>query len=300
MAIRHGKDGQNLVDTADGAQIEISNMLQRLRELAVQAASDTLDTNNRTFLNAEATALKAEINRISEQTTWNNLNLLDGTYTGKVFQVGFKGAETIDVTIDDAATDAIGAFNMHTISHASALGANTNTEITATTMSISGYLGSAQVAVATDTTNVNSSVKKLAADINAVKTSTGVEATAITKGKLHSVGATGVIKFNLAGNHATTGETAATFYAVTATLAATTDLDPLADAINKHAANTGVTATLGATAAELILTHQTGETIELTGIHVGGVTSKNLKLTSLDKFGNDRQTADTTLNRIKN
>ena len=52
-------------------------------------------------------------------------------------------------------------------------------------MSISGYLGSAQVAVATDTTNVNSSVKKLAADINAVKTSTGVEATAITKAKLH-------------------------------------------------------------------------------------------------------------------
>ena len=89
MAIRHGKDGQNLVDTADGAQIEIGNMLQRLRELAVQAASDTLDTNNRTFLNAEATALKAEINRISEQSTWNNLNLLDGTYTGKVFQVGF-------------------------------------------------------------------------------------------------------------------------------------------------------------------------------------------------------------------
>ena len=46
MAIRHGKDGQNLVDTADGAQVEIGNMLQRLRELAVQAASDTLDTNN--------------------------------------------------------------------------------------------------------------------------------------------------------------------------------------------------------------------------------------------------------------
>ena len=301
MAIRHGKDGQNLVDTADGAQIEIGNMLQRLRELAVQASSDTLDTNNRTFLNAEATALKAEINRISEQTTWNNLNLLDGTYTGKVFQVGFKGAETIDITIDDAATDAIGAFNMHTVSHAAALGGtNSETAITGTTMSISGYLGSAQVTVTTDTSNVNSSVKQLAADINAVKTSTGVEATAITKARLHTVTDTGVIKFNLAGNHDTTGSTAVTRYAVTATLAATTDLDPLADAINKHAANTGVTAKLGATAAELILTHQTGETIELTNIHVGGVTSKNLSLTSLDKFGNDTTSADTTLNRIKN
>ena len=300
MAIRHGKDGQNLVDTADGAQIEIGNMLQRLRELAVQASSDTLDTNNRTFLNAEATALKAEINRISEQTTWNNLNLLDGTYTGKVFQVGFKGAETIDVTIDDAATDAIGAFNMHSVSHANNLFGSTNTQIAGTTMSIAGYLGSAQVTVSTDTANVNTSVKQLAADINAVKTSTGVEATAITKARLHTVTDTGVIKFNLAGNHATTGSTAVTRYAVTATLAATTDLDPLADAINKHAANTGVTAKLGATAAELILTHQTGETIELTNIHVGGVTSKNLSLTALDKFGNDTTSADTTLNRIAN
>ena len=88
MAIRHGKDGQNLIDTADGAQIEISNMLQRMRELAVRMASDTLDTNNkRTFLNAEATALKDEINRISEQSTWNNLNLLDGTY----YWQGFPG-----------------------------------------------------------------------------------------------------------------------------------------------------------------------------------------------------------------
>ncbi len=301
MAIRHGKDGQNLVDTADGAQIEISNMLQRLRELAVQAASDTLDTNNRTFLNAEATALKSEINRISEQTTWNNLNLLDGTYTGKVFQVGFKGAETIDVTIDDAATDAIGAFNMHTITHTDALdGTNSNTSIVDSTLTVSGYLGSAQVTVTADTTNVNSSVKKLAADINAVKTSTGVEATAITKAKLSAVGDTGVIKFGLAGNHSTTGSSAATFYAVTATLAATTDLDPLADAINKFTANTGVSATLGATAAELILTHQTGETIEFNNIFVGGVQTKHLTLTALDKFGNSTNVADTTLNRITN
>ena len=301
MAIRHGKDGQNLVDTADGAQIEISNMLQRLRELAVQASSDTLDTNNRTFLNSEATALKAEINRISEQTTWNNLNLLDGTYTGKVFQVGFKGAETIDVTIDDAATDAIGAFNMHSIGHAEQqIFADESSYIAATTISVSGYLGSATVAVQKDTTGVNSSVKKLASDINAVKNATGVEATAITKAKLHTVTAAGVVKFNLAGNHETTGSTAATFYAVTATLAATTDLDPLADAINKHAANTGITATLGATAAELILTHQTGENIEMMNIFVGGVTSKNLSLTALDKFGNDTGVADTTLNRAAN
>ena len=271
MAIRHGKDGQNLVNTADGAQIEISNMLQRLRELAVQAASDTLDTNNRTFLNAEATALKAEINRISEQTTWNNLNLLDGTYTGKVFQVGFKGAETIDITIDDAATTAIGKFTMVTESHADTLTATNNlSKLKAGTLTLSGYLGSATVALAADATDANTSVKKVAADVNAVKDSTGIEAVAITKGKISGLSAAGKVTFDLAGNHTDTA--AITTYDVTATLAAKTDLDPLVDAINAHAANTGITAVLGSAASEIILTHQTGETIEITNLQVGATT----------------------------
>ena len=299
MAIRHAKDGQNLVDTADGAQIEISNMLQRMRELAVQAASDTLDTNNRTFLNAEATALKAEINRISEQTTWNNLNLLDGTYTGKVFQVGFKGAETIDITIDDAATTAIGKFTMNTSSHADTLTATNNlNQLKAATLTLSGYLGSATVTLAVDATDANTSVKKVAADVNAVKDSTGIEAVAITKGKISGVSATGVISFDLAGNH-TTGA-AATFYDVTATLAATSDLDPLVDAINAHAANTGITAVLGSAASEIILTHQTGETIELQALSVGGSTDATMELSALDKFGNATTTKDTTLSRAAN
>ena len=298
MAIRHGKDGQNLIDTADGAQIEISNMLQRMRELAVQAASDTLDTNNRTFLNAEATALKAEINRISEQTTWNNLNLLDGTYTGKVFQVGFKGAETIDINIDDAATTGIGKFSMTTESHADTMTTGHVSQLTANTLTIAGYLGSATVVLAADATDANTSVKKVAADVNAVKDSTGVEAVAITKGKINQVSATGVISFDLAGNH--TNGVAAQFYDVTATLASTSDLDPLVDAINAHAANTGITAVLGSAASEIILTHQTGETIELQKLSIGGSTNATMVLTALDKFGNSTQEKDTTLSRASN
>ena len=299
MAIRHGKDGQNLVDTADGAQIEIGNMLQRLRELAVQAASDTLDTNNRTFLNAEATALKAEINRISEQTTWNNLNLLDGTYTGKVFQVGFKGAETIDVTIDDAATTAIGKFTMVSESHADTMTTGQISALKAATLTLAGYLGSAAVTLAADTTTANTSVKKVSADINAVKDSTGIEAVAVTKGKISNVSGTGVISFDLAGNQ--TNGVAATFYDVTATLASVNDLDPLADAINAFAANTGITARLGATASEIILTHQTGETIELKSLSINNAnTDATMYLTALDKFGNANTTADTTLSRAAN
>ena len=298
MAIRHGKDGQNLVDTADGAQIEISNMLQRMRELAVQAASDTLDTNNRTFLNAEATALKDEINRISEQTTWNNLNLLDGTFTGKVFQVGFKGGQTIDVNIDEASTTGIGKFSMVTESHADTMSTNQISLLKAATLTVAGYLGSASVVLAVDASDANTSVKKVAADVNAVKASTGVEAIAITKGKIGTVSAVGEISFDLAGNQ--TNGSAATFYDVTATLASTSDLDPLVDAINAHAANTGISAVLGATAAEIILTHQSGETIELQKLSIGGSTDATMQLHALDKFGNANTSGDTTLSRAAN
>jgi flagellin len=157
---------------------------------------------------------------------------------------------------------------------------------------------SATVALLADATDANTSVKRIAADVNAVKDSTGVEATAITKGKINAVSAIGKISFDLAGNH-TDGEEA-NFYDVTATLAATTDLDPLVDAINAHAANTGITAVIGSAASEIILTHQTGETIELKTLSIGGSTNATMQLHALDKFGNDTTTADTNLNRATN
>ena len=107
MAIRHGKDGQNLVDTADGAQIEISNMLQRLRELAVQAVNDTNGSTDRTYLQAEVTSLLNEIDRVSTQTVYNNKVLLDGSLNGKI-QVGTEAGQDISFSIDSIGTDSIG------------------------------------------------------------------------------------------------------------------------------------------------------------------------------------------------
>ena len=295
MAVRHAKDGQNLIDTADGAQIEVSNILQRLRELAVQASSDTLDTNNRTFLNAEATALKNEINRISAQTRWNNLNLIDGTYSGKLFQVGFKGSETIDVTIDSAKTTAIGAYNLHSESF---LGSGANAHaITATTMTIKGYLGSTTVTVNESTTAVNSSAERMAADINAVKELTGIGATAVTKALISAVGTTGTMSFNLIGNKPRAGNEANSNFTVSAEISDLKDLNPLITAINHQSANTGITATVGATAASIILTHSTGEDIEIKGLLIGGNTTGTMVMTTLDKYGNNLSAADDTLFR---
>lgn len=109
MAVRNANDGISLLQTADGAMIEQSNMMQRMRELAVQAASDTVTTSQKTFLNDEFSALRTEINRIGNNTMWNDTKLLNGTAapTGTAntykFQVG-STSTTIDVTIPTALT----------------------------------------------------------------------------------------------------------------------------------------------------------------------------------------------------
>ena len=111
MAVRNANDGISLLQTADGAMIEQSNMMQRMRELSVQAASDTVTTSQKGYLQNEFLALRTEINRIGANTKWNDRNLLDGT--GGVeglagvykFQVGSLNT-TISVAIPNAQTAA--------------------------------------------------------------------------------------------------------------------------------------------------------------------------------------------------
>jgi flagellin len=107
VAVRNANDGISLLQTADGAMIEQSNMLQRMRELAVQSASDTVTTSQKAFLDNEFQALKLEIDRIGANTMWNDQKLLDGTGglsggAGKYkFQVG-STATTITADVPNA------------------------------------------------------------------------------------------------------------------------------------------------------------------------------------------------------
>ena len=112
QAIRNAMDAQALIDTAEGAQIEVVNLLQRMRELAVQAANDTNDSNDRASLNTEFQALESEIDRIGATTSWAGINLLAAT-AGKTlkFQVGSRtnDADVISVTIKRVNQSAMGA-----------------------------------------------------------------------------------------------------------------------------------------------------------------------------------------------
>jgi flagellin len=108
VAGRNAQDGVSLAQTAEGAMQETGNILTRMRELSVQAANGTLTTTDRATLDTEFQALSAEIDRISTQTTFNGVSLLDGSATGLSVQVGINASETISVALQDASSSTLG------------------------------------------------------------------------------------------------------------------------------------------------------------------------------------------------
>jgi len=121
QAVRNANDGVSLLQTADGAMIEQTNMMQRMRELAVQASSDTVTPDQKTYLNKEYQALLTEIDRIATATQWNGKNLLDGSGGNAgggiyVFQVGANSAtgvtdQSISVDLGKASVANTGIYN---------------------------------------------------------------------------------------------------------------------------------------------------------------------------------------------
>jgi len=110
QAVRNANDGVSLLQTAEGAMIEMNNMLQRMRELSVQSASDTNTSTDRGALDDEFQQLKSEITRIAANTQWNGMNILNGNNNfGEVsgdnqlvkFQVGANASQTIDINFKD-------------------------------------------------------------------------------------------------------------------------------------------------------------------------------------------------------
>jgi len=112
VAVRNANDGISLAQTAEGAMVEISNNLQRIRELAVQSSNATNSPSDRDALNAEVNQLLKEIDRVSNQTSFNGTKLLDGSFAGALFQVGADAGQTIGInSIVDTNIDTLGTMN---------------------------------------------------------------------------------------------------------------------------------------------------------------------------------------------
>jgi flagellin len=107
MATKNANDGLSMLATVENATNDVTDMLQRIRELAVQAANDTNSLEDRTFLQTEVNSLLEEINRVATQTIYNNKVVLDGNLSGD-FQVGTEKGQTISFAITSIDTDVLG------------------------------------------------------------------------------------------------------------------------------------------------------------------------------------------------
>ena len=129
QAARNANDGISLAQTAEGALQQVTNNLQRIRELAVQSSNATNTASDRTALQTETSQLLSEIDRVANQTSFNGVKVLDGSFTGAVFQVGANAGETVTVaSLVDSRTASLGSVSQAT-----------GAALTTNTSSISGF-----------------------------------------------------------------------------------------------------------------------------------------------------------------
>lgn len=123
QASANAQDGISCVQTAEGALNEVHDMLQRMNELATKAANDTNTTEDQDYINMEVQALRNEIDRVASTTTFNQQNLLDGSFAGKHLQVGAESGQYIDISISSMKASGLGIgsdFSVATQSKAAA------------------------------------------------------------------------------------------------------------------------------------------------------------------------------------
>ncbi|WP_088009532.1 flagellin [Indiicoccus explosivorum] len=113
QASRNAQDGISLIQTAEGALNETHDILQRMRELAVQSANDTNTDTDRSEIQKEVNELASEISRIGDDTEFNTKNLLDGTFSG-TFQIGANEGQNLQISVNDMRTDALQVGKVYT------------------------------------------------------------------------------------------------------------------------------------------------------------------------------------------
>ncbi|MGP1675529.1 MAG: flagellin N-terminal helical domain-containing protein [Burkholderiales bacterium] len=263
QAARNANDGISLAQTAEGSLNAITDGLQRIRELAIQSANATNSASDRASMDAESAQLIAEITRVASTTQFNGLNLLDGSFSSKAFQVGANANQTISVDkINDARATALGSDVLNGVGSIIGLGGTGKTKVAATDLTGGNLVAVSSGTFAVSTLNGGASAvlsyagltdaAGVAAGINAGTSGVGVTATASNSATLGGVSILGTVSFNLIGGTALTGGSA-----ISAVIADSTDLTALMGAINAAQGATGITAEFTSTASKAGLTLST-------------------------------------------
>ncbi len=263
QAVRNANDGVSLAQTAEGALQEITNNLQRVRELAVQSANATNSTSDRAALDQEVQQLLAEIDRVASQTSFNGQNVIDGNFGNAIFQVGDKVGQTITLNLSSSMrTDAIGQIAQGTSSVEV-----TTANLTGTGTIAVGLNSAVTIGAATAGQSAGQSVGSAYAKANAIN-GAGVSGLTTT--------ASNNIELQVGDAVLANGETfqlrinGATIFDYTSTGANTITSQTIVDTINASQNDTGVSAVLNGT--NLLLSTTDGRDIAIgqTGTGVAG------------------------------
>jgi len=174
VASRNANDGISLAQTAEGALGEVTNNLQRIRELAVQSANASNSSTDRAALQTEAAQLLSEVDRVAGQTKFNGVALIDGSFTSAVFQVGANSGETITVSsLVDANVAALGTVTAATGQSSAVTAIDTLTAVGAGALLINGTDVGAGIGAAG---SAQQRVGQVVDAINNYSTTTGVNA----------------------------------------------------------------------------------------------------------------------------
>ncbi len=191
QAVRNANDGISMIQTAEGAMDETTNILQRMRELSIQSANGIYSDADRATLDAEVQQLKQELDRIADTTSFNGQPLLDGSLANVTLQVGSMANQTVDLDIGSFSTSSLGGASGDIVGSASTNGlADFTTVFTATgdiTINDTDITAIDHTATSTDTVN------EILNSINADLDGKGVEASAVVTVEGTSVG-TGILR----------------------------------------------------------------------------------------------------------
>ena len=286
QSIRNAGDVISMAQVSEGALGEASSVLQRIRELAIQSASDVMSATERNYIQTEVSQLLAEFDRVTRDTTFNEINVLDGSFASRTFQIGIKKGEAASISVGSMRIDQLGSYQQKSDMDSTDFDLSTGAKLVASasdanhveadTMTISGQLGSANVSISAGET-----ARDIATKINNIFESTGVDATASTQLKfegLASSGNTGVVSvsFDLYGSN-----TSAVTISSSVNLGATTgasNFTELRDSINAYTAQTGVEAVLSSDFTFLYLTQPEGYDIKIADVNFDLETSSSLSL----------------------
>ena len=262
QAERNANDGVSLAQTGESALAQMGNLLQRIRELAVQSANGTNTASDRQSLNQELNALTSELDRFSTATQFNGLSLFDGTFTSANYQIGANANQVVTATsanfrtVNYGTNQMLATSSVTAASGAAASGFSISTTGGAAAVTVNGGYGSG---VFTLTGTTADTAKSIAAQVNAL-TQTGVHASAKTEFDLtFSTGAaSGNYVLNINGTNA-----AAQTVSFNVASADANGLSAAIQAFNDKASQTGITARLNDAQTGVTLTALDGSTVAI-------------------------------------